>query len=209
MKNPLKIITLSLLFSLLTPNLSFAQDAQDWIVRLRGIYVKTDVNSSVSVLGGHVATSSDQVPELDFTRFFTPNIAAELILATTQHDISVKGSVLGGKTGLGSVKLLPPTLTLQYHTNPTGQFRPYVGAGLNYTIFYGEKTGGAATSMKYKNNLGYALQIGADYMLDEKIGVNFDIKKVFLRTRVDVNNAYKAKAELDPWIIGAGVSYHF
>lgn len=209
MKNKLKTITLSLLFSLIVPNLSFAKDSQDWIVRLRGIYVKTDVNTSVSVLGGNVSTSSDQVPEIDFTRFFTPNIAAELILATTTHDMSINGSALGNKTGLGSVKLLPPTLTLQYHTNPTGQFRPYVGAGVNYTIFYGEKTGGAATSMKYKNNFGYAFQIGADYMIDEKIGVNFDIKKVFLRTRVDVNNTYKAKAELDPWIIGAGFSYHF
>ena len=70
------------------------------------------------------------MPEFDITYFFTPNIAAELILTYPQkHDVE-----LGG-TGIGSVKHLPPTLTLQYHFNPTGTIRPYVGLGANYTRF--------------------------------------------------------------------------
>lgn len=211
MKAKLKTVSLSLALSVLTSQVALAQSGveNNWIFRSRALYVKADVSSNVSTLGGHVAASTDQVPEIDFTRFFTPHIAAELILATTHHDIKLNGSAAGNKAGLGSVNLLPPTLTMQYHINPTGTFRPYVGAGLNYTFFYGEKTGGAATSIKYQNHLGYALQAGFDYMLTEKFGLNFDVKKIFLKTNVQVNDLYTAQVKLDPWLIGAGVSYRF
>lgn len=213
MKNKLKVIFLSIVLSLAGMQASLAKDSYDWIVRTRAIYVKPDVSSKVSTLGGHVTASTDQVPEVDFTRFFTPNIAAELILATTQHNIALKGSALNETSSLGSVRLLPPTLTLQYHANPTGTFRPYAGAGLNYTFFYGAKTPAATnttiTSMKYQDHLGYALQLGFDYMIDKRIGINFDVKKIFLKTNVQVNNAYTAQVRLDPWLIGAGISYRF
>lgn len=211
MKSKLGLLSLSIILSVFNSQAALAKSdaAHDWIIRSRAVFVKTDVTSKVSTLGGHVATSSDQVPELDFTRFFNKNIAAELILATTKHDITLNGSAAGSKAGLGSVRLLPPTLTLQYHANPTGTFRPYAGAGLNYTFFYGAKTGGAATSLKYQDNLGYALQAGFDYMIDERFGVNFDVKKIFLKTNVQVNNAVRAQVRLDPWLIGGGVSYRF
>lgn len=187
-------------------NSCFAQE--NWIARVRGLHVKTDIKSTVSPIGGGISVNSDQVPEFDITKFLTNNIAAELILATTKHDVSARGTSLGN-LGLGSVKLLPPTLTLQYHANPTGTFRPYAGAGLNYTVFYGAKNGGAATSLSYQNHIGYAFQAGFDYMIDEKVGVNFDIKKIFLQTHAIVNDSISAKVRLDPWLIGAGVSYHF
>ena len=210
MKRKLNRIAVLALCLAINPSLALAKaDGYDWIVRARALYVKTDGSSSVSTLGGHVATTSDQVPELDFTRFITPNIAAELILGTTHHNVQINGSALGNKTSLGSVNLLPPTLTLQYHFTPEATFRPYAGAGLNYTIFYREKTGGAATSMKYQDHLGYALQAGFDYMLDSRLGINFDVKKIFLRTNVQVNNAYTAKVKLDPWLVGVGMSYRF
>ncbi len=215
MKTKLRLASLSLFLSAFGAQASFAETSSyDWIIRSRALYVKTDTSSKVSTLGGHVATSSDQVPEIDFTRFFTPNIAAELIVATTQHDVSLRGSpALGSSTSLGSVKLLPPTLTAQYHFNPAGTFRPYAGAGLNYTFFYGAKTPSqTVTSIKYQDHLGYALQVGFDYMLNDRVGVNFDIKKIFLKTQAQVGtatNSYTANVRLDPWIIGAGISYRF
>lgn len=210
MKTKLKIVSLSLLFAAFSVSAAQAKsnESYNWIIRSRAVFVKTDVSSKVSTLGGHFAASTNQVPEVDFTRFFTPNVAAELILATTRHDISLRGSSVGN-AGLGSVKLLPPTLTLQYHANPTGTFRPYAGAGLNYTFFYGAKNGGAATSLKYQDHLGYALQAGFDYMIDERVGINFDVKKIFLKTKVQVNGLYTANVKLDPWLIGAGISYRF
>ncbi|MBM5782604.1 MAG: OmpW family protein [Pelagibacterales bacterium] len=181
-----------------------------WIIRARAIHVKTDINSRVSGLDGHVAATSNTIPELDFTRFFTKNIAAELILGTSKHDMYLKGSpALGDKTKLGSVKLLPPTLTLQYHLNPTGTFRPYVGSGVNYTFFYGTKTEGVVTKMKYNDGFGFALQAGLDYMISEKVSVNFDVKKIYLKTKVRANDAYTANAKLNPWLVGFGIGYHF
>ena len=53
------------------------------------------------------------IPELDISYFFTPNIAAELVLTVPQeHRVYLNG------TDIGSFKHLPPTLTLQYHFMP-------------------------------------------------------------------------------------------
>ena len=121
-------------------------DFNRWQARFRVITVLANESADIGVIGGDVEISSAFVPELDFTYFFTKNIAAELILATTKHDVNTTASnisAVGGPTSadvdLGSVWLLPPTLTLQYHFNTEQGIRPYVGAGVNYTIFYGEK----------------------------------------------------------------------
>ena len=106
-------------------------DAGDIRVRARLLGVLPDESSKVSA-GGEAKVDDAVVPEIDFSYFFTDNIAAELILATTRHDVEWST----GPTDLGSVWLLPPTLTLQYHFLPHGKFQPYLGAGLNYTLFY-------------------------------------------------------------------------
>ncbi len=199
------ILSCALLISATT---SFAKD-HNWIIRSRSVYVKTDISSNVSILGGGIAASTDQIPELDITKFFNSNVAAELILGTSKHDIALKGSSLGGSQSLGSVNILPPTLTLQYHLNPYGKIRPYAGAGLNYSFFYNAKTSDVATSIRYQNHLGYALQLGFDYMIDTRYSVNFDVKKIFLKTHAVVNDAVSANAKLDPWLIGAGLGYRF
>ncbi len=36
---------------------------------------------------------------------------------------------------IGTLKHLPPTLLAQYHFTNLGAFKPYVGAGINYTRF--------------------------------------------------------------------------
>ena len=94
--------------------------------------------------------------------------------------------------------------------------KPYVGAGLNYTIFYGVKSG-AVKDVKYDNALGFALQGGVDYMLTDKYFLNFDIKKLFLKTDVDVDasnavpgaTSVPAKVNIDPLLIGFGVGMKF
>ena len=182
------------------------KSAGDIMVRARMIGAIPDEDATVTVIGGNVSVSNDWVPEVDFTWFVTDNIALELIAATTRHDVS--SSVVGS---LGKVSLLPPTLTLQYHFMPKERFSPYVGAGLNYTFFYNEDApGGAVTSIDYENSLGYALQAGVDYALDDNWYANVDVKKIFLSTDVSINGgAINADVDLDPWIIGLGVGYKF
>ena len=107
---------------------------------------------------------------------------------------------------------LPPTLTLQYHFTDFGAFKPYIGAGVNYSLFYNQSEKPGFTNLDVKNTFAPALQVGFDYMLNEHWGVNFDVKKLFLKTdwTAELNGTpVSGKARLDPWLIGAGITYRF
>ena len=129
MKKPLIAI---LVAGLMAPALSFAEKG-DFVVRARATYVAPDESSKLKALSGvdhSLEVESNTIPEIDFSYYITKNIAAELILATgTRHDVNVVGSQA---EKLGSVNLLPPTLTVQWHFNPDQQFDPYAGAGVSY-----------------------------------------------------------------------------
>ena len=111
------------------------QDYSKWQARFRIISVIPSAGDDID--GADVAISTAFVPELDFTYFFNKNIAAELILGTAKHNVEVED------VDLGHVWLLPPTLNLQYHFY-SGDVKPYIGAGINYTFFYGVDEGGIA-----------------------------------------------------------------
>ena len=182
-----------------------------WQVRLRALGVITRDNGSVDGISESGLSYSDTViPEADISYFFTDNISAELILGTTYANVRGEGSI-AGLGEIGKTWLLPPTLTLQYHFTDFGAFQPYLGAGVNYTVFYNQ-SGKSADSLDVKNTFGVALQAGFDYMFDEHWGANMDVKKIFLRPNFDatVGGAdVSGKAKLDPWLIGAGVTYRF
>lgn len=178
-------------------------------IRLRGLGVLPAAGGAVWVGGvrvpGSLAITNSFVPEIDATYFATDHVGVEVIAATTQH--SVHFSPVGD---LGSVWLLPPTVTAQYHFDPDGAFRPYLGAGVNYTFFYSPRSG-ALREMKYENNWGWALQAGADVPLGNgPYFLNVDAKKLFLDTRVEAEGgAVRAHALINPWLLGAGVGVRF
>lgn len=190
---------------------SFANSAvYPWLVRARIISIIPDASSStITPIGGKVTKISTQVmPELDFSYFFSPHIAAELILATSRHTVTATGTAIG-RVPLGHVWLLPPTLTLQYHILPKYKIDPYVGAGINYTFFYNAKPK-TVTSIKYSDNVGFALQAGADINLNPRWLINVDVKKIFLKTKVRTTGpAVRTTAHIDPLIVGVGVGYRF
>jgi len=162
-------------------------------------------SSSYDLSGTDVKISASYVPELDFTYFFTKNLAAELILGTTKH--TVKTDNHGTVAKLGSVWLLPPTLNLQYHL-PLHGITPYAGVGVNYSIFYGAKDD--AAKLAYKNNIGFSTQLGADIDISDKWFINIDVKKIFLKTDVTVNTATKLSGvKVDPFIVGIGIGTKF
>jgi outer membrane protein len=183
-----------------------------WQVRVRALGVITKDSGSVDQSSAYGLEYSDTViPEVDISYFFTDNIAAELILGTTYAKINTTGAA---DLDVGKAWLLPPTLTLQYHFTDLGAFKPYVGAGINYSMFYNQSDKGGFKNLDVKNDFGWALQAGFDYMLDEHWGLNFDVKKIFLETDWKVDNSplgvpLSGKAKIDPWLIGAGVTYRF
>lgn len=170
----------------------------------------TDTSGTTNELGGDARTSDAFVPELDFSYFFTDNIAAELILATTKHSVEVKGST-SGDLDLGTVWALPPVLTLQYHFQPKSKFSPYIGAGVNYTITYNADKGRSVTDVSYSDEFGWALQAGFDYALSDKWAFNLDVKKVWVSTDIVANNGgvNAPGTELNPLVVGIGFAYKF
>lgn len=176
-----------------------------WLVRARVVMVVPDESASVTGLGGTVDIDTSVIPEIDITYFFSENWAAELVLGTSNHEVTATPSNID----LGDVWLLPPTLTLQYHFAPKAQFRPYIGAGVNYTIFYGADKG-AVASIEYDNAFGFALQGGMDYDLGDNWVFNVDVKKIWLSTDVSINGgAITADVDIDPWFFGTGIGYRF
>lgn len=187
------------------------KQAGDLVVGFGAIGVLPQKGGRVDAIGGKPEASDTLTPQLDLTYFLTSNLSLNLIAATSRHDVSVKGSALGD-VDLGRVWALPPTLTLQFHPLPAARLSPYVGAGVNYTVFYGE--GGSRTApvskVDVENSWGWALNAGVDYALTPEWGLNLDVKKLFLRPDVSVNGgAIGARADLDPWIVGAALRYRF
>ena len=222
-----KIVFALMAMSLMTVNFVNAQDNKTkeesksnefkrWQVRLRAVGVAPDESAKIGIIGGDVAISNALIPELDFTYFFTEHFAAELILGTAKHDVKAINTA-AGDVDLGSVWLLPPTLTAQYHFYTSDQkvFKPYIGAGVNYTLFYNVKSGDVA-GVEYDNALGYAAQVGFDLMLDDTFFINLDVKRLFLSTdvTVDASNlapglSIPAEVDINPWLIGIGFGMKF
>ena len=182
------------------------------LVRLRAIGLIPEDNSSSTSIGGHVDTSAQAAPEADFSYFFTDNVAVELIAATTRHTLSADGTAIG-KVDVGSTWVLPPTVTLQYHFMPKSRFSPYIGAGLNWTLFYsGSPATPVVKGFRLDNNFGAAVQVGADYNFTGRWFANIDVKQIFLNTTAHLNTELgpvTAKTSLDPLVVGVGIGYRF
>ncbi len=179
-----------------------AQSAEGpWMVRVRAVNLDA-VNKTT--FGANVVSANDKViPEVDISYFFSPNLAAELVLTVPQkHDVRLNGAVIG------SLKHLPPTLTLQYHFDTVGgKFKPYLGAGVNYTRFSSVNLPAGLTIEK--NSFGLALQAGVDIPLDKNLYLNFDVKKVQIRTDLANNGTKLGTVKVDPVLFGVGLGWRF
>jgi len=184
-----------------------------WMVRLRVLGVIPENGGHVDQVPGSSLKTSDQViPELDISYFFNKNVAAELVLGVTKHHVTGDGALAG--VDVGKAWMLPPTLTLQYHFTDFGAFKPYVGAGVNYTWFFSQSAGGTTvTNSHLHDSFAPVVQVGFDYMIDKHWGWNVDVKKLWLRPNWDGTLAngtpITGKVTLDPWLVGTGITYKF
>lgn len=186
----------------LTSGAAFAQQAESpWLVRVRAVHLDSSNNDST---GLGLSINNKTIPDIDISYFFTPNIAAELVLTYPQkHDVNA--SALGGK--IGTLKHLPPTLLAQYHFTNFNGFKPYVGAGVNYTRFSNVDLPLGATVDR--NSWGPALQVGVDIPLTKQLSLNFDIKKVYIKTDVTVPGVTSGRFKVDPLLVGVGLGWRF
>ncbi len=189
----------------------------NWMVRLRAVNLAMDnkategqgtVVTAAALPANGIAASDKLIPEVDISYFFTKNIAAELILTVPQKQ---KLSVTGVGE-IGTFKHLPPTLTLQYHFTGLTGFRPYVGAGLNYTNISSVKWAAAVSALNLnlkRNSYGLALQAGVDVPVGGGWLLNLDIKKVQIKTDVTSAGTKIGTFKVDPTLIGVGLGKRF
>jgi outer membrane protein len=192
----------------------------DWLVRLRAIVVAPNESSGPvlpSFPSATVGVGNAVMPELDFTYMATDHIGIELILATTRHTISGQGS-LEPVGPLASTWVLPPTLTAQYHFTPEAKVRPYVGVGLNWSIFYSESASDelenavGATDVGLSNSVGVAFQAGIDIDLSPKVFLNFDIKYITMGTNATLTTGALVNTvdvDVNPLVFGVGLGTRF
>lgn len=187
--------------TLLASGAAMAQDFKEGslLVRARAVHLDS-ANKDSTGLGLEI--NNKWLPEVDFTYFLSPNLAAELILTVPQ-----KHTMTAGGANIGSLRHLPPTLTVQYHFD-LGGVKPYVGAGLNYTRFSSVKLLGGAADVK-RNSFGPALQVGVDVPLTGNMYLNFDVKKVFIKTDVLAGGVKAGTFKVDPLLVGMGLGWRF
>ena len=192
--------------------------AGDVLVRLRAILVAPNERSGgilPTFPGERVSVDNSAMPEIDVTYMATDQIGFELIAATTKHSASGRSGTTGSIGKLASTWVLPPTLTAQYHLNPTGKVRPYVGAGVNYTIFWNETASDGlvkavgATDVHMKDSLGWAAQAGVDIDITPKVFLNLDVKYIDIdttaRLKTTAAGTQRVAISLDPLVLGVGL----
>lgn len=148
-------------------------------------------------------------PSVTGEYFASDNLGIEVLAALPcRHDISVAGV---GK--VGSTWHLPPTVSLQYHFG-NGRIRPFIGAGLNYTVFFSTKAEGAIAGgdLDLSDSWGLAGHVGVDFKVAEKGSIRLDYRKIDIDTKVKLNRANLGTnntVNIDPSVYGIAYVMQF
>ncbi|WP_017092204.1 outer membrane protein OmpW [Vibrio splendidus] len=192
----------------------------DFIIRAGAATVSPN-DSSGSVLNNpdlEFSVDSDTQLGLTFGYMFTDNISFEVLAASPfSHNISVNGL---GK--VADTKHLPPTFMVQYYFGQANSdFRPYVGAGINYTVFFDESLNGTGKSaglsdLSLDDSWGLAANIGIDYMINEDWFLNASVwyadigtTAKYKQTVGGTTTQYSTDVDIDPWVFMIGGGYNF
>ena len=105
--------------------------------------------------------------------------------------------------------------------DPASKFQPYVGVGINYTLFFDEDLSSARkqqgfSNLKMQDSIGIAGQVGMDYMITDNVLVNASVWYVDIDTKATVDgpaalgySKTKVDVEVDPWVYMVGIGYKF
>jgi outer membrane protein len=211
-------LTLTAITGAITPAAA-GSETGNVMVRVLGTVVDPDSSGSVSsngavlraanpIPGSDASVSTEVIPALTLSYFLNKNVALELFCCFAKLDANAEGSI----AGLGKVAdfwVFPPAVTLQYHFDGMGAFKPYAGVGFQYIHFFDED-GGQYGSVDIDDAIGLTLQAGADVSIGGGWYLNADVKKTWIDTTVDWKDVgLKGDVDVDPWIFSAGLGYRF
>lgn len=144
--------------------------------------------------------------EASVTRDFSGVFAAEISLRTESREINQEVPS-GPAIPLGSIEVLPLTMTLQYRPHFSGSFHPYLGIGAAASFTW-EKSG-ALDSLDVGTYVGPALQLGLDYGLGSSAVLNFDLRWHAFTADVEDGGDHLVEIQIDPIALGIGVGFRF
>ncbi len=177
----------------------------------------TSTGTDLKALGISGHADNTWVPTATLTYYLNKNLAVELFCCAAGTSVFGKGPVVGGLE-LAHTYVFPPVLTLQYHFDNMGPFRPYVGVGAEWIHFFPKvgSNGLGASDVHIKDVFGFALQGGIDYDLGGGWSLGIDVKKIWAN---DAKITWKntalggddvvAKHQLDPLYVTANIGYRF
>jgi outer membrane protein len=200
-----KILAAIVASAALLPLATHAEGDGPWMVRARAVGLNF-ANGQTDNLSKTAKVEADNrvIPEVDITYFINKNIAAELVLTYPQNiDIKIDG------VRQGTVRALPPSLLLQYHFTDFGALKPYVGAGVNYTVFTQRDNILNGVASVDRSSTGLVAQVGIDYAISKTLSLNLDVKYIQMSTDVSVAGAKVGKVNLNPMLYGIGIGYRF
>lgn len=180
-----------------------AQQAGDLTVGLGIAHVNPKSDNGDLAGGAYPISIGDNTrPQITVEYFIRDNIGIELLAA-----LPFKHSIRSNGSEIGTVKHLPPVVSLQYHFDATPQLKPFVGVGVNFTGFFdAESKGGlAGNELRVKNSWGLAAHVGTDYWINDRSAVRADLRWIDIDADVTLNGADIGKVEVDPVV--AGISY--
>ena len=172
----------------------------DWLFRigLSEVAPKSDNSDLVNVDSGRKTT-------FNATYFFRDNWAIEILAALpVEHDIN-----LNGGPQVADTQQLPPTVSVQYHFLPERKIRPYVGLGINYTLFFKEDTEGPldGADLQLDDSVGISTQVGFDIDVTEKVFLNFEARYIDIDTDASLDGVSLGTVEIDPLVYGFNVGF--
>jgi outer membrane protein len=225
-KNTL-ILTAAITAALLSSMPVQALEKGDILARARIINIHPNVNNG-NRLSDHdtgqridagVKVDTQATLDLDFTYMVTNHVGLELLLDTTSKH-TIRSSRALNDVKIGDVRVLPPSLIAQYHFLPNKSYRPYAGAGINYTFYFDENTHkewdaalGGKTKLSVKDTWGYVAQVGMDIDIVDGWFFNMDIKYIGMNTKavvkVDGVKSFDANFDVNPMVYGVGIGTTF
>jgi outer membrane protein len=180
-----------------------AHEAGEWRGRVGFHYVdpKADNHDVVGVEGAGTGTAA-------VSYFVTPTLAVDLLVALPfEHDVELEAT--GDE--VAQVRHLPPTLSIAWFPDVPVPVKPFVGAGLNYTLFFDEKTRGAldGARLHLDDSFGLALMAGFEYALSRDLSVIVDVRYFDIDSQAELDGDSLGDIHIDPWAYGAALAYRF
>ena len=186
---------------------AFAQQAGEWTIGI-GAHQVNPTSDNGSVVNGtlDVTVGSDVKPTITAEYFIRDNLGIEVLASWPfEHDIDIVGV---GR--VGSTRHLPPTVSLQYHFGQ-GTVKPFVGLGVNYTLFLSEETKGAlvGADLELDDSFGLAAHAGIDFEVGEKGAIRIDARWIDIDTDAKLNGIDIGTVEIDPLVYGLAYVFKF